>query len=688
MGIIIDPPLVIRKVFRVWLLMLALIGLCFWNSPCYAQINPIATEEMAELLAAQSQFSDQDWQDLQESLLDKSGIDINSIDEEEMRSWGLFTPWQLQQFFAYRKLLGNFIHVNEMQAIPGWHPVLIKMLLPHLKISQPVFSFRARKKFTLQPSLRTTGLPFFGSAPDSTSGSKWLGDRTRLFLQFRAEVAGIKMGITAKKDPGEPLWKKGIQRGFGYYGFHGFWQGKGLLKTVAIGDYTVNMGQGLIHWQTMSLRKSGELLWIKRQSPVIKPYRGGGEFNFHRGLATQLRLNKWELTGFISARKLTANISYDSSHVAQYFSSINTSGYHRSYKELASKNNLREQIGGIRIARQYQNFNWGINGVYYQYSLPWVRGSSPYQLFSIKGSHWKNASVDFSITLKNAHFFSELAIDKRGKNALLAGVILSVDAKLDLALVWRALSKEYQSLYANAFTENTIPSNETGLFLIVSLRPNPQLQVTVYNDFYQFPWLRYQVSMPSKGREHYFQATYQPSKNSVFILRLRQEQKQEDPSASSLTSPFPPLRAPIKTAARFHVEKKISREFQLRYRLEMLYLKNSFNTIEDGHRVESERGYLSYWETSHQFNRLGTKCSFRVQYFDTDSYKSRIYSYLSDPGSSFSMSASYGKGFLIGVFVSKKLKNNWLCNVSLLLKKSKETANSQLFPGIRLGWNL
>lgn len=672
--------------FSLWLFVIA--NVTFFWSPCFAQINSNVNEEMAELLATQSQFSDQDWQDVEEGVVDKLGVDINSITEDEMGSWGLLTPWQVQQFFAYRKLLGNFIHVNELQAVPGWYPALIKKLLPLLKLSQPAFSFIAIKKFTLQPSITATSLPFFGSAPDSTSAGNWLGDRSRLLLQLRAELAGIKMGVTAKKDPGEPLWKKGIQKGFGYYGFHGFWQGEGLLKTIAIGDYTVNLGQGLIHWQTMSLRKSGELLWIKKQSPVIKPHRGAGEFNFHRGVSTQLQLKNWELTLFLSSRRLTASISYDSARGAKHFYSINTSGYHRSYKELAAKNNLGERIGGIRIARKRQKFSWGINGISYQYSLPWGRGSSPYQLFRIEGSNWQNASIDFSITHKNAHVFSELAIDKRGEKALLAGILLSPAPIVDLAFVWRALSKEYQSLYTTAFTENTIPSNETGLFLMVSLRPSPLLQLTFYNDFFQFPWLRYQVSMPSKGRDHYIQATYKPSRNTIFTLRLRQEQKPEDPTASTMPFPFPSMKAPVKSASRFHLEKNISRQFQLRFRLEMLHLKNLVDSADTNLKRDLETGYLSYWETRHVFPRLGVKCIFRVQYFDTDSYKSRIYSFLSDPGSSFSVSASYGKGFLVGAFVSKKLKNNILINLSLLLKSSAEGVGSAFFSGLRFGWNL
>jgi hypothetical protein len=58
---------------------------------------------------------------------------------------------------------------------------------------------------------------------------------------------------------------------------------------LALGDYTVNLGQGLIQWQGLAFGKSAEVTSIKRQSAVLQPYRSAGEFYFYRGAGITLQ---------------------------------------------------------------------------------------------------------------------------------------------------------------------------------------------------------------------------------------------------------------------------------------------------------------------------------------------------------------------------------------------------------------
>ena len=59
----------------------------------------------------------------------------------------------------------------------------------------------------------------------------------------------------------------------------------GAVKALALGDFAVNLGQGLIHWQSQAFRKSASVLNAKRQGDLIKPYQSVGEYNFLRGIA-------------------------------------------------------------------------------------------------------------------------------------------------------------------------------------------------------------------------------------------------------------------------------------------------------------------------------------------------------------------------------------------------------------------
>ena len=76
----------------------------------------------------------------------------------------------------------------------------------------------------------------------------------------------------------------------------------------------MNMGQGLILWQGLSFNKSSEVMGIKNQSTVLRPYSSAAEYYFNRGIGLTIRKGKIESTVFGSMRKLDGN----------------SSGYHRT----------------------------------------------------------------------------------------------------------------------------------------------------------------------------------------------------------------------------------------------------------------------------------------------------------------------------------------------------------------------
>ncbi len=72
----------------------------------------------------------------------------------------------------------------------------------------------------------------------------------------------------------------------------------GNIKALALGDFTVNMGQGLIQWQSLAFKKSVDVMGVKRQSTVLRPYNSAGEYNFNRGAGITFRKGKIETTCF------------------------------------------------------------------------------------------------------------------------------------------------------------------------------------------------------------------------------------------------------------------------------------------------------------------------------------------------------------------------------------------------------
>lgn len=60
------------------------------------------------------------------------------------------------------------------------------------------------------------------------------------------------------------------------------------IRALAIGDYQVQFGQGLVAWNGISLGKSTEVHQIYRRGLGLRPYSSAGESGFNRGVAIAL----------------------------------------------------------------------------------------------------------------------------------------------------------------------------------------------------------------------------------------------------------------------------------------------------------------------------------------------------------------------------------------------------------------
>lgn len=119
---------------------------------------------------------------------------------------------------------------------------------------------------------------------------------------------------------------------------------------------------------------------------------------------------------------------------------------------------------GGNIAYNKNSWHLGFNAIQYHFSLPINKAPDPYNIYALSGKSFGNYSIDYSYTFKNVHFFGEAASTNNFDKAFINGLLISADTKVDISLVYRNISKKYQSLYTNSFTESTIPNNEKGMY--------------------------------------------------------------------------------------------------------------------------------------------------------------------------------------------------------------------------------
>ncbi len=639
--------------------------LCIISIMCtsiYAQTDTTlgnVVEQQLENLAETEEMETEDDSYLQ-SLMQfrRNPLNLNTAEQSDLRELKLLNDLQIANLFRYRRLLGNLISIYELQAIPTWDVETIKRILPFIRVDNALplgadlgkrlLEGRHTILFRAQQVLEKSK----GFAASDSVANRYLGSPQRIFLRYKYSYRNLlQYGFVGDKDAGESFFKGNQNRGFDFYSFHLFVRKVGIVKALALGDYTVNLGQGLIHWQSLAFKKGPDVTAIKRQADVLRPYNSPGEVNFQRGAAITLEKANFQLTAFASIRKMDATINRDTFLTNEdYISSILNTGYHRTSTEISKRNAIEQTSFGGNVAYNKNSLHIGANGIGFNFSSPIQRTIQPYNQYAITGSNWHNYSVDYSYTYRNVHFFGEAAMDKNNAKAFVNGLLVSLHQTVDASVLYRNIEKSYQTLYGNAFTESTFPTNEKGLFTGISIKPSTGLKIDAYADVFSFPWLRFRVDAPSMGSDYFVQLTYRPNKQTEFYTRFRNESKSINLSGLDL-----PTRANYnrpKQDLRTQFSYKMNSRFTLRNRLEVLW-------YDPREKDRAEQGFLSYVDLI--YKPLSEPISFntRLQYFETEGFDSRIYAFENDVLYSYSIPAFSGKGFRyylnVNVDLTKKL---------------------------------
>ena len=641
----------------------------------FGQEIPVSTEQQLENQtdAGQGETEDDSYlQDLEQ--FRKNPINLNTADADELKQLRIVTDLQIANLVSYRNLFGRFISIYEIQAVPAWDLNTIRKLINFITVSTPVsLKEEAGKRIRNGEHsllLRVSQVLERSDGFDkSTSGTKYLGSPQKILFRYRYTYKNLlQFGLVWDKDAGEQFGKGSQKYGFDFYSFHLFARKIGIIQSLALGDFLVNMGQGLIQWQGLAFKKSGDVMGVKRQSTVLRPYSSAGEFYFHRGAGITIRKGKMEATIFASFRKISANFVSDTVNNAEYISSFLTSGYHRTGIENTDRNNLSQSSFGGNCIYRSKKWHIGVNGIYYGFSLPLQKREEPYNLYAINGKNWYNFSVDYSYTHKNLHLFGEVAADKNFNKAFINGLLLSVDPGVDFSFVQRTLHAAYQSINGNAFTENTYPTNETGFYAGISIRPVADWRIDAYGDLYKFPWLKYLVDAPSQGKDFLVQLTYTPGKQAEICSRFRNETRQSNLSdnltaGQAATTVINFLVPFSKQSWRTQVNFKVNTAITLRSRVELLWIDHRSEDHRSENIANEERGFLTYLDFLYKPLLTPYSAVLRLQFFETDSYDSRIYAYENDVLYSYSIPAFYDQGFryylTINIDIKKKI-SFWL----------------------------
>ncbi len=662
--------------FRI---LFASIVFCFWSSlSVQAQKTDIDTTDIdkedvttkVESIAEQTD-AELDYTDLLDDLnyYLKHPINLNSTSADELKKLIFLNDMLITNLLEHIKKNGKLLSLTELQSIPGFDIDIIYKILPYVYVSSDVskrhFSFKEMMdnsnnqifvRYQRVLDEQQGFAPITDSALAASPNSRYLGSPDKLFFKYRfTYYTNISLGITAEKDAGEEFLQGSQKNGFDFYSAHAYYKGLGTIRAVALGDYQVMFGQGLTIWSGLGFGKSSDAVGVKKNGIGLKPYTSVGENLFLRGAATTLGYKDLELTMFYSNKKIDGNIALTDTLTSevQYISSIQATGLHSTPNEMADKQAISEEIIGGHLTYKNKRLNIGATALKNTFSTPLVRSLVPYNQFEFSGKENSNIGIDYSYVFRNFNVFGEVGQSENGGKALVTGALISLDQKIAFSVVYRNYEKNYQALYANAFSENSKIANEKGIFIGILLKPLKSFTVTAYADNVKFPWLKYRVDGLSQTLDYLLQVNYKPSKKLEMYVRFRQANKElnnsdEDDIIDITTST-------LKQNYRFHASYKVSPSFTLKSRIEATDYKLGNET--------TKHGFIIYQDVAFKSMKSPFTFNFRYAIFDADSYDARMYTYESDVLYAYSIPALYNKGTRFYVNFKYRVSRNidvWL----------------------------
>ncbi len=657
-------------------LVAGVLMLYLWFSPLYAQttndsippqreqiINEESFHQRIESLLEESD-TDLDYAELIEELefLIQNPINLNSANADELRRLFLLNDIQINNLMNHISMFGKLISIYELQSIETFDLETIMAIQPFVTVSEEV----TRRHFSFDDMMREGNSQLFvryqrlfeeqrgfsdidPEELEKNPNARYLGSPYRLYTRYRfTYYNNISIGLTAEKDPGEEFFRGTQPHGFDYYSGHVHLRDFGRLKALSLGDFQVQFGQGLTLWSGLAFGKSSEAVNVKKNGLGLRQYTSVDENNFFRGAGATVAIGVLDFTAFYSSKYRDANVLLIDTleQEEMVITSLQQTGMHRTPRELEGKNAVNETVYGGNLAYRRSNFSLGLTAYRMELGAEYQRRLSFYNQFDFNTRENANIGLDYNYIFRNFNIFGEGALSQNGGYAFLNGLMMSLDPRLSLSVVHRKFSKEYQSLYAVAFSENTRVVNENGLYIGLQAQLSRVWRITAYADHFSFPWMKFRTYMPSRGYDYLAQVNYRPARNIEMYARYRIKNKPLNTQQPGMIRHLDDVK---RENYRFHVSYAISPSFTLRNRVE--YINFQF-----GER--KERGYVIYQDISYRHFNSPWALTMRYALFDTDGFDSRIYAYENDVLYAFSFPFYSDKGTRMYLLARYRLGRN------------------------------
>jgi hypothetical protein len=610
-------------------------------------ITRTGLEDIMESLAEQEDEA-ADYSELMEDLLYylDHKMNLNNPNYEDLMNLFGLTDFQVYNLKRYLAEHGQIYSVYELSAIEGMDAKTISRLSNYIEAAPLV----SKEKFSLKRAFRygkNTILLRYGQVLEEQKGftpakegeleknpnARYLGSPQAYLVKYKFNYKNqLQFGLTAKKDAGEEFFKGSNKEGFDFYSAHFFVRDLGILKSLAIGDYQLSYGQGLVMNMGFAVQKPENSVDVCRHYAGLKPYSSTNEYNYLRGIAAKLDCKTLDFTLFYSYKYLDATVVDDASEDA-YIQTIQKTGYHRTASEVYRKNTISQHLTGVHFDFPFRIAHIGATAFYTYFEKPLQRKLTFYNAYEFKGQDNINASVDYKVLIRKTSLFGEVAMSKNAAVATLNGLIFNIDPRFTLSVLHRYYGKEYQALNANAFGESSALANEQGVFVGFQAFLSSKFTLCSHADYFKFNWLHYRIDAPSDGFSLQTKLDFSLNQNFSAYARFRYKTKAINYAAEYYNE----ICHTDYQSYRLHFLYQPLSEIILKSRLEIVnYRANAHASF--------HQGYLIYQDVGLRLQKIPLTLTARFAVFDAYSYDERIYTYEDDVLYGFSVPSFYNKG--------------------------------------------
>jgi len=622
--------------------------LILYSFPSIAQDAITTTEQLIadifEQYTAESE-DDIDYDTFYEELMycSQNPINLNRTTREELERLPFLSDIQVEDIISHVYRFGKLQTIYELQLIDGLDMTDIRRMLPFVVVGEVAETFKKiywqdllrygknELFFRLDKGVETKEgyqfLPEEDVNADEANAKNYIGNSLYHSLKYRYHLKDrIQVGMTAEKDAGEQFWGA-AHKGYDFYSAYALLNDLGKVKTLVVGDFRANFGQGLVLRPEFGMGKSSYVLNVTARNSGLKKYGSTDENNFFRGAGATVRIGKFDITAFYSNKMIDGDTLNGS------FSSMYKTGLHRTLSELSKKQTINQQVLGGNATITYSNYQIGFTVVHTILDNKLEPDKSVYNYFYFSGNQQTTAGIHYRLRWQKLNLFGETAMTDNGSIATLNGFSFSPISQVSLVALHRYYSPEFDTFYATSFSETSRINNENGFYLGAEVRPFKKWKIAAYADSYRFPWPKYGIDAPSIGKDYLFQIDFATQRNIAMFWRFKYEEKQSNFSG---TGAIMPVIAPIQKTS-------------LRYNLTYSFGNFSFKNVLEGNLARQADapwtyGIIASQDVSYAFSTIPLKIDLRYQFFDALNYENRFYSFEKDVLYAFSIPMYFGLG--------------------------------------------